>query len=48
MIYEMQVAGFTPHPTSGCGEAPDEAGARADRVVERLRSIDGDALPFFE
>ena len=32
----------------GCpsGEAPEEAGARADRVVERLRSIDADVLLF--
>ncbi len=32
----------------GCpgGEAPEEIGARADRVLERLRSVDGDAIAF--
>jgi broad specificity phosphatase PhoE len=32
----------------GCpeGESPDEVGARADCVLERLRSADGDALAF--
>ena len=32
----------------GCpgGETPDEVGARADRVLERLRAADGDALAF--
>ena len=32
----------------GCpgGERPDEVGARADRVLERLRGADGDALAF--
>ena len=32
----------------GCpgGETPDEVGARADRVLERLHAADGDALAF--
>jgi probable phosphoglycerate mutase len=32
----------------GCpgGESPDEVGARADRVISRVRSIDGDVLLF--
>jgi probable phosphoglycerate mutase len=32
----------------GCpdGEQPDEVGARADRVLDRLRSAEGDALAF--
>ncbi|HWC18294.1 MAG TPA: histidine phosphatase family protein [Terriglobales bacterium] len=32
----------------GCpgGESPDEIGARADRVVQRLRSVGGDVLVF--
>jgi broad specificity phosphatase PhoE len=32
----------------GCpgGERPEEVGARADRVLERLRGADGDALAF--
>lgn len=32
----------------GCpgGESPDEVGARADRVVERVRAIEGDVLLF--
>jgi probable phosphoglycerate mutase len=32
----------------GCpgGEQPDEAGARADRVIERILAADGDALAF--
>ena len=32
----------------GCpgGEQPAEAGARADRVIERMRAADGDALAF--
>jgi probable phosphoglycerate mutase len=28
------------------GEAPDDAGRRADRVIERLRSVDGPVLIF--
>src|SRR5262249_45205 len=32
----------------GCpgGESPDQVGARADRVVERVRAIEGDVLLF--
>jgi probable phosphoglycerate mutase len=32
----------------GCpgGESPDQVGARADRVVNRVRAIDGDVLVF--
>jgi broad specificity phosphatase PhoE len=32
----------------GCpeGEQPDEVGARADRVIERMRAADGDVLAF--
>jgi probable phosphoglycerate mutase len=32
----------------GCpdGESPDEVGARADRVVGRVRAVDGDVLLF--
>jgi broad specificity phosphatase PhoE len=32
----------------GCpaGESPAEIGARADRVVSRVRAVDGDVLPF--
>ena len=34
--------------TDGCpgGEKPDEVGARADRVIARMRAADGDALAF--
>jgi probable phosphoglycerate mutase len=34
--------------TDGCpgGERPDEVGARADRVIERMRGADGDAVAF--
>jgi probable phosphoglycerate mutase len=28
------------------GESPEEAGARADRVIERIRAADGDVLLF--
>jgi probable phosphoglycerate mutase len=32
----------------GCtgGESPDQVGARADRIVERLRAVHGDVLLF--
>lgn len=32
----------------GCpgGEMPDQVGARADRVIERLRSVDGNSIAF--
>ena len=29
-----------------CGESPAEIGARAERVVSRVRAVDGDVLPF--
>ncbi len=34
--------------TDGCpgGERPDEVGARADRVIARMRAADGDAVAF--
>src|SRR5690606_37238543 len=42
-----QVPGWTvwTHPVPG-GETPEAIGARADRVIERVRAIDGDVALF--